>query len=367
MNILLLANHLNAGGISSYLILLGKGLKEKGHNVSIVSSGGNMVDDLESKGIVHIQIDMQTKSELSVKVYQALHKLVRLVRKEQIDIIHANTRVTQVIGQLLSQITGRVYISTCHGFFKKRLGRQLYPCWGDCVIAISEAVAQHLIKDFGVPSSRIALIPNGVDPRAYPLMDEDLKKIKKHKLSLKNGPLIGIISRLSDVKGHQYLIEAMPRVVYQYIDASLLIVGEGKMDASLRALVKEKGLEDHIKFHPMVGKTAELLPLFDIFVMPSIQEGLGLAVMEAQAAGLPVIASNVGGLPSIVKHQQTGLLVPPRDSEALADAILWFLDNKEEAKRIGSQAKAFIQEEFPVIRMVEKTMGVYEKVYKKNS
>ena len=365
MNILMLSTHFNTGGITSYVFTLAKGLQSKGHKVFVVTSGGNMIPELILLGVHHTTINIQTKSELSLKIYFSLNQLARFVKEYKIDIIHSQTRVTQVIGTLLSQITGKPCVSTCHGFFKKRLSRQLIPCWGDAVIAISEAVKDHLKKDFKVDEKKIALIHNGVDAADFPPMDDELKKIKKHKLSLKSGPVIGIIARLSDVKGHDVLIHAMRDVVHEYTDACLLIVGEGKMERSLRELVQKLNLEDHVRFCPTVGKTTEFLPLFDIFVMPSLQEGLGLSVMEAQAAGLPVVASNIGGIPSLIEDGKTGLLVPPGYAKGLAQAIISLLNDRDKAKEIGAAGRKFIQKEFSADNMVNETVELYQDVLKK--
>ena len=248
MNILLLSTHFNAGGIASYLLTLGHGLTEKGHKVFVVTSGGDKVSALTSLGVPHKALNIRTKSELSLKIYLALNELCRFVKDNKIEIIHAQTRVTQVMASLLSMITNRPYVTTCHGFFRPRVFRQLYPCWGEGVIAISEPVKDHLMKDFGVEERRITLIPHGINDVEYVPLSEELKKIRRQKLNLKNGSVIGIIARLSDVKGHSVLIKAMPHVIRNYPDTSLLIAGQGKMERELRALVKELNLEDHVRF-----------------------------------------------------------------------------------------------------------------------
>ena len=360
MNILFLSTHLNTGGITSYLLTLAKGLRRRGHRIFLATSGGNTQEEFKKIGADLIPLNIHTKSELDPRIYLAMGPLKNLVQENRIDVIHAQTRITQVMGELLHKITKRPYISTCHGFFKKRLSRRIFPCWGNRVIAISEAVSEHLHKDFGILEEKIVLIPNGIDLEEFPLIKDEQKQFNRQKFHLGDNPIIGIIARLSDVKGQDILIWAMKKVLEKIPQAQLLLIGEGKEETALRAHVKDLKLENHVHFYPIVNKTAESLSLLDVFVMPSRQEGLGLSVMEAQASGLAVVASRVGGLPSLIEHEKTGLLVSPEDIEGLADAIIRVIQDKQLAYNLGSAARAFIQKKYSADRMVGKTLEVYE-------
>src|SRR3989338_8392612 len=362
MNILFLTTHLNTGGITGYLYTLTKGLIRRGHRIFIVASGGEREKDLSKLGAEVIVLNIATKSELNPKIYFALTPLLQLINKEHIDIIHAHTRITQVMGALLKCFSKKVYLSTCHGFFKTRLSRWMIPCWGDAAIAISPSVREHLKEDFRVEDARNFLITNGVDCEEFQPVPGEQKKKLRSQYGLKDEPTIGIIARLSSVKGHAILIEAMTKVVAQIPSVKLLIVGEGKIERKLRQLVEELNLKRNIFFYPVVNKTAEVLSLLDVFVFPSLQEGLGLSLMEAQAAGFPVVASNVGGIPHLIEHGQTGLLVNPNDVSALAEAIIYVLNNRQEALRMGKKARAFIQQNFSAEKMIEETSYLYERL-----
>jgi glycosyltransferase involved in cell wall biosynthesis len=362
MNILFLTTHLNTGGITSYLVTLAKGLRKKGHGVFIASSGGDMVETFLGRGVVHLCLNIRTKSELDPKIYLALGPLSRFIKKNSIDVIHSQTRVTQVMGCFLSKMTGRPFISTCHGFFRPRIFRRMFPCWGKMVIAISPQVAEHLRKDFGVPQKNIVLISNGIDVEDFPLISAQEKMRRRERLNLPPGPVIGIIARLSDVKGHDVLLDAMPLVLKKIVNARLLIVGEGKMEEEIKKKIAAFGLSQNVFLYPTVNRTSEFLAMFDIFVMPSLQEGLGLSVMEAQAAALPVVASRVGGIPSLIEHGRTGLLVEPRDSAGLASALIQLLGNPPWAGQMGLRAREFIEHKFSAREMVEKTIYLYGRV-----
>ena len=321
-----------------------------------------MVGAFESLGADHFPLNIRTKSELDLRIYFALRSLQRLIQDQRIDVVHAQTRITQVMGSCLKNRCRVPYLSTCHGFFKRRLVRRIFPCWGDSVIAVSEAVRDHLLRDFQVAASQAVLIKNGIDTEQFSAVAEATKKKNRVALKLNRGPVIGIIARLSAIKGHEILIAAMKKIISQFPQAQLLIVGEGRTKDRLQALTREFQLEDHVQFCPVVHHTPEVLSLLDVFVMPSFQEGLGLSVMEAQAMGLAVVASRVGGIPQLIEDGTTGLLVPPRNVDLLAEAILLLLRNPQKAQEMGERARAFIQKECSAQVMVEQTIRLYERL-----
>lgn len=364
MNILILSTHFNAGGITSYILTLAKGFSLQGHRVYVATSGGEMVDELTSCGAEHINVDIRTKSELSPKIYFSLGKFARLIREKNIDVIHAQTRVTQLAAALLSRMTGRAYLSTCHGFFKNRLARKIFPCWGERVIAISGAVRNHLINDFGVDAKKVVVIPHGLDLSGFHVAEETLKEKIRCEFGLDGHNIVGIIARLSEVKGHDVLIAAMKKVVQRVPDVRLLIMGKGRREGALQKMVRELGLEGHVRFYSTVGTSQMIafLAMMDVFVMPSRQEGLGLSVMEAQAMGLPVVGSRVGGIPSLIEDGQTGLLISPGDVEGLSRAIIELLTDKPKARQIGLAARKFAEDHLNAERMISETLEVYSQI-----
>ena len=362
MNVLFLSTHLNTGGITSYLHVMAKGLIQRGHHVHIVTSGGNMEREFLSVGVKLFTLNIRTKSELDPRIYFALPSLARYIRENKIDLIHAQTRITQIMGGLLKKLTGKPYLSTCHGFFKTRLSRRLVPCWGDAVIAISKAVEGHLRYDFKVSGKKVFLVESGIDLEEFALIDESVKKECRVRFNFGDEPIIGIVARLSDVKGQDILIEAMSKVVAHVPSAKLLLVGEGKMEKALRDKVRHLNLNDHVRFFSIVDRTYEMLSLFDVFAMPSRQEGLGLSIMEAQAAGLPVVASRIGGIPSLIEDGKTGVLVEPENHDALAEAIITLLQDRARMNKIGMAGREFIGRNFSADKMLDKVVVLYEQL-----
>lgn len=362
MKALFLTTHLNTGGITSYLMTVAAGLRENGHQVWIVSSGGNTEESFRSMGVTLVTMPIKTKSELSWRIYAALKPIADLIHREKIDVIHAHTRITQVMGYFLQRRTGCAFITTCHGFFKPRFFRRIFPCWGQRVIAISKAVEDHLVHDFRVPKERVVLVESGVDTKQFYVASLNEKQSIRNKFRFTNEKLIGMVARFSEVKGQDILIRAAPLIFQAIPNARILLIGEGKTEGELRSLVAELRLEEKVLFYPIVNRTQEVLGMLDVFVMPSRQEGLGLSVMEAQAAGLAVVASNVGGLPTLVKDGHTGYLFSSGSESELAKKIVRLLNDSEGAQRMGHAARENVLAEHSAERMVGQIEGIYREV-----
>ncbi len=362
MKILFLTNHLNVGGISSYLFNLATGLKAK-DQLFVASSGGNTLPRLTALGVEHLRVPLNTKNEISWKIFISALICLKVIKDKKIDLIHSNSRTTQVLGCILSRFSPAAHISTCHGFFKKRFSRRMLPCWGDKVIAISQQVKEHLMRDFKVKENRITLVHNGIDVARFTCPDESAKLNKKSELGLKDDIVIGILARLSDVKGHKYLIEAMRQVLKVYPKAQLLIAGEGKMEEELRRQAQEIG--GNVFFIPQALDTRDLLSAMDIFVMPSLNEGLGLSLMEAMSMGLAVIGSSVGGIKTLIRPGLNGVLVEPADPQAISQAIIDLISDKQKARHFGINARKYIENEFSLEKMVSNTREVYLRCLKR--
>lgn len=358
MNILYLANHLNTGGISRYLLSLASAMKKRGHNIYVASGGGDLQEELTIAGAVCISMPLKTKCEIGPAVAVSFFRLLPLIKKYHIDIIHSNTRVTQVLGCLLDRYSGRPHISTCHGFFKPKLIRRLFPCWGRKAIAISRQVSVHLNRDLKVSEKDIVVINHGIAVQPFEL-SQARKKQARDFFGLSGTCIVGIIARLSGVKGHIYLVRAMEKALEQIPSAQLFIVGDGPMRPELLRLVKELGIEKHVILQPQVRDTAEALAAMDIFVLPSLKEGLGLALMEAMAAGLAVIGTEVGGIKTLITDGENGLLVRPSDSDDLSGKIVLLLKDEGERTRLGRSASQTIATRFPFGKMISQTENVY--------
>jgi glycosyltransferase involved in cell wall biosynthesis len=367
MRVLIVTSHLNFGGISSYSVFLARKLKEKGHEVFVASSGGDMTKELSKYKIEHFEIALNTKSELNPKIIFSSFKITSFIRKNKINIMHAQTRVAQVSCFLASLFTRVPYITTCHGFFKPKFTRKLFKFWGSKVIAISEAVRAHLVNDLKVSKNKITMIHNGVDianfKRNY--NNEEKSDIRK-EFRLLNAPVVGIIARLSSVKGHEYLIRAAKLILEKQDNVQFLIIGDGPEENKLKNLTAELKISNNVIFHKSILDTAKPLAVMDVFVMPSLSEGLGLAILEAMASSLPIVASNVGGIYSLISEGENGYLVPPKNPEALEKAILNIISDKRLAQNMGRISQKICEESFSLGIFAKQVEEVYCQVLTDN-
>ncbi|MDD3905419.1 MAG: glycosyltransferase family 4 protein [Candidatus Omnitrophica bacterium] len=362
MKVLQVTTHINIGGITNYILILSQTLKAKGVDAVIVSSGGGMKDEFCASGIRHIPLDIKTKFEFGPKVIGAAFCLANIIRREKVDIVHAHTRVSQVASALASRMTGVPYITTCHGYFKLR-SRKIFDTWGSKVIAISEAVEKHLRNDLGVEADRVELIYSGVDARRFGRTFPEAEKIALRKaLGLKDGPVIGSIGRLSPVKGHRYLIEAMAGILASRSNAQCIIVGDGPEENSLKSLAEGLGLGEDVHFIPSCSDTAKLLSIMDVFVFPSVKEGLGIALLEAMAAGCACVASEAGGIIDIIGDPSAGTLTPVGNAGAISKAVITLIDNERLRKDMGTAARKLVSEKFSLDVMGDKVIQSYKKV-----
>lgn len=364
MRILQLTTHLNTGGIGIYVTNLSKVLKDRGCAVFVASSGGNLEDRLAGLDVPHFKLDISTKFELSLKVFKTSIALKKIIMAEKIGLIHAHTRVTAVSAAIVSYATGIPYVTTCHGFFKRRLGRLLCGSWGNKVVAISEAVKQHLRNDFGIPEEKIALIYTGVETgRFLKDLTKEEKAEARREFALENASVIvGAIGRLSPVKGQEVLLKAVDSIIKDFPKAGILLVGDGPDKQHLKELVSELGIEKNVVFAKSVDDTKEALSIMDVFVLPSIKEGLGLSLIEAMACGRPCVASRVGGIENVIEEGRTGLFFTPGDSEELAAAVKKILNDRSLRDALSKNGREKALKDFNIDKMAGEMENLYREV-----
>lgn len=364
MRVLHVNTHMNIGGIGQYIVSLTKALKGRRVDCFVASSGGELEAELVRLDVRHIHLDMDTKFEFGPKVFRSASRIAQIIKDNKIDIVHAHTRVSQVASYLASRRTGTPYIATCHGYFNAKLSRRLFDTWGDKVVAISDAVKGHLEKDFNVKPGRIEVIYNGIDlARFSNIYSADQIARARRSLGIQRGSVVGTMGRLSSVKGQKFLVEAMKDIVAGSKDAICLIIGSGKEEDALKALAKSLGLEDRVIF---TGAAYIDIPLYiacmDIFVLPSIEEGLGLALLEAMSLNRPCIASATGGIKNIIEDGVNGILTPVGDSKAIAGAVLKMLNDKNLSVGMANKARDIVKTRFSIDSMADRMIDLYGRV-----
>ncbi len=362
MNILILTTHLNVGGIPRYVISLAKNLARNANKVYLGSNGGEWQDKLNSNaGIEHIYLPINTKSILSPRIIKSFNILKSLVESRNIDIIHANTRVTQFLGFLLYKRFKVPYVSAFHGCYRPHFFRKIIKGQGVRSIAVSGFVKKYLREKFNIPESSIDVVHNGIDIEEFSRIDASKEKGKENLMSLKKSyPLIGMICRLTPEKNVDMLIRAMPAVLKKYPESKLVIAGRGRQEDYLLELSEQLGLKDSVIFLRN-REPAEILNHLDIFISLTTGEPFGLSVLEAQANKVPVIADSSGAMPEIVEDNVTGLILSEKSEERILDKIGFLLEDGQRRKDIAEKAFQKLSNEFSLERMGESTYRVYEK------
>jgi glycosyltransferase involved in cell wall biosynthesis len=288
---------------------------------------------------------------------------VRTVKEQAFDLVHSHTRVTQVMSEAVFRLTGTPYVTTCHGFFKhRRLSRRFLPCWGEKVIAISESVKDHLVRDMKVPEEKVEMVYNGIDLDRYGNVTEEVRGNVLGEIGIDEGNVVvGTVGRFSSVKGFKYLVEAFDKAAAGIKNISLLVVGQGPEESDLLKRAAKSRFSGRMFFISGKRPLAEYLAAMDIFCMPSLNEGFGLAVAEAMASGKPCIVSDVGGLTEIVTDGKNGLVVKPASGEELARAIVRLHGDPDLMRNLSREA-VIRSRDFSLEKSVAGTIRVYESV-----
>ena len=225
-------------------------------------------------------------------------------------------------------------------------------------MAVSEDLKRFVMDKIGIPDTNVQVIYNGVHSGSFVSEKEIVRG--RIELGLKDGDhVIGAVGNLYPVKGHQYLLKAMPVVLQQYPSATLVLVGRGDLEASLKEQANQLGIEKQVRFLGLRQDIPNLLAIMSIFVMPSLSEGLSVALLEAMVAGRPVVATRVGGNAELVLNGETGILVASKDSEALAAAICKLLGNKAMREEFGRKAVTRAEERFSARQMADNYRTLY--------
>lgn len=359
MNILQILPELNVGGVETGTVDLARNLVKLGHKAVVVSNGGKLVEALEQSGAIHYQLPVHKKSIFTI--VKMVGPLSEIIRKEKIDIVHARSRMPAWVAYFASRRTRTVFITTCHGYYSKHLFSRIMG-WAKRVIVLSNIIARHMIDDFGVPYERIRLVARSVDVERFQFTSPE----KKRKAQFN----IGVIARLTPIKGHLHFIKAMAKVARVMPDLKIWIVGDAPASKwtykeQMQVLVKRLGLWNSTEFLGVQRNIPEILSHLDCLVLPTTtHEAFGRVIIEAQASGVPVVATRVGGVIDVIDDGITGLLVPPADPQAIADAVIKIHNDAKLAARLAENAYRKVKEKYNLELMVKNTLHVYEEALK---
>jgi glycosyltransferase involved in cell wall biosynthesis len=296
----------------------------------------------------------------------ALVHLVSLLRRERPALLHAHTFDATLMGLVAARVTRTRFVFTRHhSDHHVRMRKRWHTAadaWcakrADRVIAVSEATRRVMVEVEGVSPTRIVVVHNGLDP----LPEPDASRVTRLRedLALGDRPVGLVTARLHEEKGHRVLLEAMAHLTGRAERAVFLFAGEGPERQALEEETSRRGLRERVRFLGFRSDIADLIGVSEVVVLPSLAESFGFSVAEAMSLGRPVVATTTGGIPEIIVHGESGLLVPPDNNLALAEAIRAVLNDPENAARLGEAGRQRAGR-FSTVRMTQGYEAVYER------
>ena len=363
MNILQILPALNFGGVECGTIDFARYLTLNGHKSVVVSGGGKLARRLDEVGARHYQLPVGRKCPVTILLM--IGRLCEIIKKENVDIVHARSRVPAIIAFFAAKITNKTFITTAHGYYNMHLTSRPMS-WGKFVIVASRDMARHMIEDFETPYDRIRLIPRGVDLNKFKFVKEEAK-YEEDTGGKKRDFIIGMVSRITPLKGHKDFLRAVSIVARRTPGLKVLVVGEAppskvRYREELELLVRRLGISNIVKFTGPREDIPDILSELDVLVLPTkTPEAFGRIIIEAQATGVPVVASRVGGIVDIIQDGKNGLLSFPEDQRSIANAILKLLKDKEMRRSIAIKARKNVEEKYSLEAVSEETLKVYRE------
>ncbi len=348
----------NFGGAQRYVFDLATEVKKQGHEVFVLcGKGGTLVKKLGEENIKAIEIPSLGRDISIFDDITSFFSIYKILRKEKPGVFHINSSKMGGIGALAGRLAGiKKIIFTSHGWafnenrswIEKFIIKFLY--WIILVlshktICVSEETRRQISK-LPFVKNKLLVVHNGITQ--FSMLPTQPREIL----------IVGALGELHNIKGFDILLKAWGKFVQKH-GAKLQILGEGEERKKLEKLADELGVSRLVEFKGYVDNARAELLNFDIFVMPSRSENLPYAILEAGFAGLPVIASKVGGIPEIIENGVSGILVPKEDPETLLSSLILLAEDPELRKRLGGQLQKTIQQEFSLEKMVHDTLNVY--------
>ena len=369
MKIIHVINTLSAGGAELHLLTLCRHLKQHGAEIIVICLKENI------KGSRSLRADFDTEGFRIINLeadrrysFRFLKPLIDIVRHERPHIVHTHLpRADFAFALGRAFYRSVLWVSSIHDIHSESWSaRWALPLFNviwrrpDAVIAISHAVKNWLITEHGIPPEKVSVIHYGLDAERFAQPSVDYRE----RWGMNGEPVAGSIGRLEPRKGHACLIQSMSRVCQRIRGSTLLIAGADTWDygKELERLINELGLQGQVRLVGFQSDVASFLAALDVFAFASRAEGFGQVVIEAMAAGKPVVTSRVPPITEIVVDGKTGLLVEPDNPEAFAHAINWLFTHPEEARNMGRRGRERVLSCFSAKRMAEQTLSVYKSL-----
>lgn len=361
IKVLQLVEGFNFGGAETKLLELVQQMDRSRFETTVVSLGlGNEIEELFHQLDCRV-LTFQRRKQVD---FALLRRIEKFIRDEQIDIVMTTLFYADVLGALAGHKGGAKGVFSWetisspkwlvpHRFWAYRYAIRR----ADRVISVSKATAEWLVEKRKVPAEKVMIIPYGVNLGKF---NSQVKTVRRADIGLNADELVfAQVSRLTEQKGHQFLIDAAPRIIAQIPQARFVFIGDGPLRVSLEEKIKRMRLQDYFTLLGFRQDVHELLPLFDVFALPSLYEGLPNVVLEAMACGLPVVATPADGTKEAVIDRITGLLTPIGDADALASRLIEVGLDGDLRLRLGLAGRRRVEEEFSLTGQVKKFEDLY--------
>jgi glycosyltransferase involved in cell wall biosynthesis len=349
------------GGAEQVVVHLALALHNAGaHSVVFVPADGEgwLARQLHGSGVAieHFKVDQPVSRSCA-------RTLVDGLRRHRIDVVHSHEFSMAVYGGWASWRAGIPHVITMHGstYYAGRLRRRLALRaaigTSGLTVAVSHHLAETISRDLGVARSRVHMVPNGVrcESASTPTLRAELNLAPGDRL-------LACVGNLYPVKGHRYLVDAMALIRGAHPSAHLAIAGRGDLAEALLSQARELGVADRVHLLGLRSDISSILADADVFVMPSLSEGLPMALLEAMVAGRPIVATDVGEVGYALARGEAGILVPPADAIQLAAALELLLGHRSRAMELGRRAAARVRAEYDVSRMVQRYVDGYNEL-----
>ncbi len=336
------------------------GMKQRGHMVALAAPGHARIYKRASEaGIKVFGVDFDRENLLITG-----HKLRKLIQSERIQILNTHSSRDSWAGGLAGRIARIKVVRTRHISSRLRpnpFTRLVYGHLNDGIVTTGNFIKEQLVRELGISPDRIYSIPTGIDVGMF--ADADGGRVRREFGIAADEPVIGIAAALRSWKGHLHILRAMPEVLRRFPKARLLIAGEGDLRKGITELAAELELRDSVILAGHREDMPEIIAAFDVSVMASYaSEGIPQFALQSMAAGKPVAGTQTGGIPEVIRDGVNGCIVPPKNPEALAGAILKLLSDPEKAREMGLQGRRMALLGHTRERMLDDTEALYRKV-----
>jgi len=347
--VLIVLEALDMSGPAFSALNLMMGLQQNGTRVMIMArAGGEREQSFQQPG-TDVIVDWKLGRPLLG------HALDRVVKEFNPAIIHAQSPAAAKLCRRFSRVLDVPLVITVNRLNEEE-NAGLLPMEEAYLVALSQAIRERLINRGGFDRDRITVIPNGLDLDHFPKPDFDTRSLKPHT------PVVGTYGTITERKGQRTFVEAAAKVLKHGVDAEFLIMGFGPDKPTLRHMAGELGVTNRLTFSPSTYSDLSRMHTIDIFVEPTYEEGFGLSVLQAMATGIPVIASGVGGIFSIIDDGETGILVPRADADTLADAIMKLLDDPQKRMELARNARDHVEKNYACEKIARTMLSHYANI-----